>query len=144
MPCSAWKCVLAAISSGVGYPNVLGCICYDRSVLCEDHKNEFKDPCFMNSQPTFLIFVSFLTQKMAILSKARKPGILIYTTLKNLVLPIFEFLSDFVGCESFFESNSPDILRLCETNLDDSIDSNNFSGRDYVPLNRKNFVNSNA
>ena len=81
---------------------------------------------------------------MAILSKARKPGVLIYTTLKNLVSPIFEVRSDFVGCESFFESNAPDILRLCETNLDDSIDSNNFSVRDYVPLIRKNFVNSNA
>ena len=34
--------------------------------------------------------------------------------------------SNFVECESFFESNSPDILALCETNLNDSIDSGNF------------------
>ena len=33
--------------------------------------------------------------------------------------------SNFVDCESFLESNSPDILALCETNLDDSIDSGN-------------------
>ena len=33
---------------------------------------------------------------------------------------------NFVGCESFFESNSPDILALYETNLDGSIDSGNF------------------
>ena len=32
------------------------------------------------------------------------------------------------------QSNSPDILVLCETNLDDSIDSGNFSLRGYLPL----------
>ena len=35
------------------------------------------------------------------------------------------------------ESNSSDILALWETNLDDSIDSSNFSVRGYLPLNRK-------
>ena len=44
---------------------------------------------------------------------------------------------NFVDCESFLESNSPDILALCETNLDDSIDSGNLSVRDYLPLIRK-------
>ena len=44
---------------------------------------------------------------------------------------------NFVDCESFLESNSPDILALCKTNLDDSIDSGNFSVRDYLPLIRK-------
>ena len=37
--------------------------------------------------------------------------------------------SNFVDCESFLESNSPDILALCETNLDDTIDSDSFSVR---------------
>ena len=46
-------------------------------------------------------------------------------------------LSNFVDCKSFLESNSPDILALCETNLDDSIDSGNFSVRGYLPLIRK-------
>ena len=36
-------------------------------------------------------------------------------------------------CESFLELNSPDILALCKTNLDDSIDSGDFSMRDYLP-----------
>ena len=45
--------------------------------------------------------------------------------------------SNFVDCESFLESNSPDILALCETNLDDSIDLGNFSVRGYLPLIRK-------
>ena len=44
---------------------------------------------------------------------------------------------NFVDCESFLESNSADILALCETNLDDSIDSGNFSVRGYLPLIRK-------
>ena len=45
--------------------------------------------------------------------------------------------SNFVECESFLESNFPDILGLFETNLDDSIDSGNFSVRSYLPLIRK-------
>ena len=44
---------------------------------------------------------------------------------------------NFVDCESFLESNSPDILALCETNLDDSIDSGNFSLRGYLPMIQK-------
>ena len=36
--------------------------------------------------------------------------------------------------------NSPDILALCETNLDDSIDSGNFSLRGYLPLIRKDSI----
>ena len=45
--------------------------------------------------------------------------------------------SNFVDCESFLESNSSDILALFETNLDDSIDSSNFSVMGYLPLIRK-------
>ena len=41
---------------------------------------------------------------------------------------------NFVDCESFLKSNSPDILALCEANLDGSIDSGNFSVRGYLPL----------
>ena len=45
--------------------------------------------------------------------------------------------SNFVDCESFLESNSPDILVLCETNLDNSIDSGNFFVRGYLSLIRR-------
>ena len=45
--------------------------------------------------------------------------------------------SNFVDCESFPESNSPDILALSETNLDDSIGSGNFSVRGHLPLIQK-------
>ena len=48
--------------------------------------------------------------------------------------------SSFVECESFLESNSPDILALCETKLDDSIDSDNYFVRGYLPLIQKDFI----
>ena len=44
---------------------------------------------------------------------------------------------NFVDCESFLKSNSPDILALCETNLGKLIDSGNFSVRGYLPLIQK-------
>ena len=40
----------------------------------------------------------------------------------------------FVDCQSFLESNSPDILAQCETTLDHSIDSANFSVKSSIPL----------
>ena len=38
------------------------------------------------------------------------------------------------ACKPFLESNSPEVLALCETNLGGSIDSGNFFGRVYLPL----------
>ena len=60
-----------------------------------------------------------------------------HTSLKLGLTNIWGLCLDFVECESFLESNSPDILALCETNLDDSIDSGNFSVRGYLPLIQK-------
>ena len=115
----------------------LGVICYDRWVLSEGHKNYFKDWCVMNSQPTFL-FLTYLNLIMAILSKACKPdNFESHDSLKLSFTNIWGLRSNFVDCESFLESNSPDILALCETNLDDSIDSGNFSVRGYLPLIQK-------
>ena len=75
---------------------------------------------------------------MIILSKACKPDnleshnslTLSFTNIRGLHL-------NFVDWESFLESNSPDILALCKTNLDDSIGSRNFSVRGYLPLIQK-------
>ena len=43
---------------------------------------------------------------------------------------------NFAECKLFLESDSPDILALCEceSNLDDSVDSSSFSVRGYLPL----------
>ena len=75
---------------------------------------------------------------MAILSKACKPGNFeSHKSLKLSFTNIRGLRSNFVDCESFLESNSPDILALCETNLADSIDSGDFSVTGYLPLIRK-------
>ena len=64
---------------------------------------------------------------MAILSKACKLEHFEAHNSQKLTFMNFRGLhSNFVDCESFLESNSPDILALCETNLDDTIDSGNF------------------
>ena len=72
------------------------------------------------------------------LPKACKPDNFESHNSLNLTFAnIQDLCSNFVNGESFFESNSPDILAPCETNLDDSIDSGNFSVRAYLPLIRR-------
>ena len=72
---------------------------------------------------------------MAILSKAWKPNNFeSHNSLKLSFMNIWGLCSNLVDCESFLESNSPDILALCETNLDGSIHSGNLCGRGYLPL----------
>ena len=57
---------------------------------------------------------------MAILSKACKPdNFESHNSLKLNFTNIRGLRSNFVDCESFLELNTPDILALCETNLDD-------------------------
>ena len=78
---------------------------------------------------------------MAILSKVCKPvNFEPHNSLKLNFTNIRGLRSNFIECESFLESNSPDILALCGTNLDDSVDSGNFSVRGYLPLIRKDFI----
>ena len=72
---------------------------------------------------------------MAILSKACKPDHFeSRNSLKLSFTNIRVLHSNFVDCKSALESNSPDIPALCETSLDDSINSGNFSVRGYLPL----------
>ena len=76
---------------------------------------------------------------MVILSKACKPdNFQSHNSRKFSFTNIWTLCLNFVDCESFLESNSPDILALCKANLGDSIDSGNFSVRSYLPLIRKN------
>ena len=75
---------------------------------------------------------------MVILSRGCKPGNFeSHNSLKLSFTNIQSLRSNFFECESFLGSNSPDILALCQTNLDDSIDSGNFSLRGYLPSIRK-------
>ena len=72
---------------------------------------------------------------MSILSKGCNPdNFEPHNSLKLTFTNILGLRSYFVECESFLESNSPNILTQCETNFDDSIDSDNFSVRGYLPL----------
>ena len=71
----------------------------------------------------------------SVLSKGCKPdNFESHNSLKPSFTNIQGLCSDFVDCESFLGSNSPDILALCEANLDDSINSGNFTVRGYIPL----------
>ena len=81
------------------------------------------------------VFNPFLTQLiMAILSKGCKPdNVESYNSLKLSFTNIHDLCSNFVECESFLEY-SADIQALCGTDLDDSIDSGNFSVKGYLPL----------
>ena len=75
---------------------------------------------------------------MAILSKACKPdNFESHNSLKLSFMNICGLYSNFVDSKSFLESSSPDILALYEANLNDSIDSGNFSARGYLPLIQK-------
>ena len=66
------------------------------------------------------------------LSKGCKPDDFeSHNSLKLSFTNIRGLCSNFVDCESFLE------LAPCETNLDDLIDSGNFSVRGYLPLNQK-------
>ena len=75
---------------------------------------------------------------MAILLKACTPdNFESHNSLKLCLTNIQGLRSNFVNCKSFLESNSPDILAVCEANLNDSINSGSFSVRGYLPLIQK-------
>ena len=75
---------------------------------------------------------------MAILSKGCKPDKFEpQNSLKLSFTNIQDLHSNFVECEYLLELNSPDIFALCETNLDYSIDSGNFSVKGYILFIRK-------
>ena len=71
---------------------------------------------------------------MAILPKACKPdNFESHNSVRLCFTNIQGMRSNFVDCESFLKCDFPDILALCETNLDDSIDSGSFSMGGYLP-----------
>ena len=77
---------------------------------------------------------------MAILSKACKPdNFESHNSLKLSFTNIRGLRLNFIDCEPYLGSNSPDILALFETILDDSVNSDAFSVRGYLPLIWKDF-----
>ena len=88
---------------------------------------------------TYFLFLTYLNLWiMTTLSKTcKQDNFELHDSLKLSFTNIWGLCSNFVDCESFFETNSPNILALCVTNLNDSIDSGNFSVRGYLPVIRK-------
>ena len=82
------------------------------------------------------VFNLFLTQWIiAVLSKGCKPDkFASHNSQKRSFTNIQGLHSSSGNCQSFLESNTPDILALFVTNLDDSTDSGNFSVSDYLLL----------
>ena len=120
LPCRAWKFVSTPISSGVDISEVPGCYLL-LQMSSQWGSQKLLQGLVSHELTAYLsLFDLFLTQLiMAIM--------LSFTNIWGLY-------SNFVDYKSFLESNSPDILSLCEANLDDSIDSGNFSVRGYLPL----------
>ena len=99
----------------------LGVICCNKLVHSEGHKTYFKDLCFMNSQPTFL-YLTYFNSLWPYYQKDLPDIFKLHNSLKLSFTSILGLCSNFVDCKSFFQSNSPDMLVVCETILDDSID----------------------
>ena len=77
---------------------------------------------------------------MAILSKACKPdNFESHNSLKLSLTNIWGLRLNFIDCEPYLGWNSPDILALLETILDDSVNSDDFSVRGCLPLIRRDF-----
>ena len=112
--CPTWKCVSTAIPSDMDIYEVPG------FHLLQQMSSQW------GSQNLIQGLVSEL-REMVVLSKVRKPyRFEPHNSLKPSFTNIWALHSNFDGCESFLATNSPDILALCETNLDESIYSGNF------------------
>ena len=122
MPCHAWKCVPTAISDDADISEVLGC-----HFLWKMSSQWGFQKLLQGLVPHELIaylsvFDLFLTLWIMAISKWCKPDNLeSHNSLKLTSTVIWSLWLNFVECKSFLESNYPDILALCEANLDDSI-----------------------
>ena len=75
---------------------------------------------------------------MAIILRFTKPvSPKSHTSLKVSYTNSRGFCSNLLHCESCLETNLSDILALCETNLEDTVDSNSFIVKGYLSLIRK-------
>ena len=116
----------------------LGVICYNRWVLSKGYEKLLQGLVFHELTDYLSVFSHWI---MAILSKGCTPdNFESHNSLKLSFTNICGLPSKFVECKSFLESNFPDILALSETNLNDSIDSGNFSVRGYLLLIWKDYI----
>ena len=116
----------------------LDVICYDRWVPRKGHTKTSRIRVSWTPSVPFYFNLFKLDELWSYYQKHVNQIILNHPILYRLALRIFEaFVRIVLIVNSFLESNSPDILPLCETPLDDWIDFGNFSARGYLPLIRK-------
>ena len=137
MPCRAWKGAPTAVSSGVDISEVPGCHLLWQTSSQRGSQKLLQGLASHELTAYLSVIDLFLTHETAILSKGpiewHNSLNLSFTNIRGLRL-------SFAECESFLESNAPDILVVCEKSFDDSINSCNFSVRSYLPLIRKDSV----
>ena len=112
-------------------------ICHYEEDRCGRFRHALTDPLSFSRSSSKVDWLSFYTIRRQPLDNFE-----LYNSLKLSFANIKDLRSNFVGCESFFESNSPDILVLCETNLDGSIDSGIFLCDRLSSFNLERFYNS--
>ena len=136
MPCHAWKCIPTVISNGVNISEVTGCHLLWQISFQWDSSKLLQRLVSLELTTYLSVLDLFLTQWiMVILTKGHKPdNFESHNSLKLIFINIQGLFSNFVECKTFLESNIPDILDLCDTSLDETIDSCNFSLRGYFPL----------
>ena len=142
VPCHTWKCAPTAISSGVDISEVPGCHLLLQSSSQWGSRKLLQGLVSPELTGYFSVFNQFLLQWiMVILPKGCKlDNFESHTSLKLSFTNIWGFCLNFAECKTFFESNSPGILALCETGLDGLIYSDNFSVIVYLPLTWKDSI----
>ena len=80
-------------------------------------KSYFRYWCLMNSQSTFLFLTYFDSMKWSYYQKHVNHNCEPHKSVKLGLTNTQGLCSNFVECESFLKSNSPDILVLCKKKL---------------------------
>ena len=130
----SWKCIATNICSGVDISEVHGCHLFRRMSSQRRSQKLLQGLLVSHELTAYLpVFDIFLTQW--IMSIINKPdNFELHSSQKFIFLNICGLPLNFVECDSLPESNSPYILALCETSLDDRVDFGNFSVTGYLPL----------
>ena len=135
--CHAWKCVPTVIFGGI-HTHLWGP--WVSFVLTDEFSLRVTKITLRIGVSWATAYFSdlFLTQwNMAIPKGCKADNFKSHNSLKLSFTNIQVLYWNFAECESFVESNSPDILALCETNLDNSNWFWQFLCERNLPLNLK-------
>ena len=112
-------------------------------VLIEGHQIRIRAPVRVTLARILPLWFMphFWLNRMVLLSVHEADNFESHNSLKLNFTNVRGFRSNYIGCESFLESNSLDILALGKANLEESIDFSNSSVMGYLSLNWKDAVN---